>query len=135
MGCETTLSLWLLDSHWGGKHFCTWNAKRRQTEPFLIFWTSFVFKFVPNSTWKIKLSYLVTTGNPSLRVSCALSYILYYYTVLRYDLPGRRRAGSMRSGLLVAPNMNTSPELLTPSISASNCDTTLQHNKSSLNLS
>lgn len=41
-------------------------------------------------------------------------------------LPGRRRAGSRRSGLLVAPITNTSPVLWSPSSSAKSCETTLE---------
>ena len=41
------------------------------------------------------------------------------------DLPGRNRAGSIRSGLLVAPITYTSCDLFNPSSSANSCDTIL----------
>ena len=40
-------------------------------------------------------------------------------------LPGLSRAGSIRSGLLLAPMTNTCSDLLSPSSSANSCDTTL----------
>jgi len=40
-------------------------------------------------------------------------------------LPGLSNAGSTKSGRLVAPTTNTSVDLLSPSISANSCDTTL----------
>ena len=42
------------------------------------------------------------------------------------NLPGRKSAGSIKSGLLVAPITKTSAAVFNPSSSASNCDTTLQ---------
>jgi len=45
---------------------------------------------------------------------------------LKTCLPGLSNAGSTKSGRLVAPITNTFVDLLSPSISANNCDTTLK---------
>ena len=56
-----------------------------------------------------------------------LSHALYTRKIYFIYLPGLNRAGSMRSGLFVAPITNTSAFLCKPSNSANNCDTTLQN--------
>ena len=47
--------------------------------------------------------------------------------MLEYNLPGLSRAGSIKSGLLVAPITKTTAVLLIPSNSANNCETTLKN--------